>query len=253
MKYYKVLLIAITILLIVMSCDKDPIKNPCDCGQQPVSANFTITETRAWPSWLMEKFEPYDTDTLMFGSAVFTAFEDDAKYTWLIGTETLHDKEVKRSNFPSGQTVPITLIVEKTPDNECFPNDDGRDTLIRYLYQAESPCESLINGNYHGVLESNQQDTFTVYIDNCPPYPDINGNGIPSNNLVIVNLKQGCTFEVQDIVRSYKQVVSWGPGCDAPVSKITVSDENYSDIEIQFMFQAGDNKDKEFIFKGTKI
>lgn len=244
-------LIGISALIFIFnSCGKDPIEDPCECGQKPVSANFTITETRGWPDWLIAKFEPYDTDTLMFGSAVFTALEEDANYTWLIGIETLHDKEVTRSGFPDGQAVPITLIVEKTPDNECFPDDDGRDTLTRYLYQAESSCESVIQGDYHGCLESNPQDTFTISIDNCAPYPSI--NGAASGPLVISNLKRDCVFDADDFVLSYKQAVFWAPLCDAPVGVIKVADDNYNNIEIKYMYQTGDDEDIEFIFKGTK-
>lgn len=250
MKVIKLLISISVLVLILNSCGKEPVENPCECGQKPVTANFTVTETRGWPDWLIAKFEPYDTDTLMFGTTIFTALEEDANYTWLIGIETLHDKIVERSGFPDGQTIPITLIVEKTPDNECFPDDDGRDTLTRYIYQAESSCESVIQGDYHGYLESNSQDTFTISIDNCPPYPDINGQ--PSGQLVISNLKRDCIFKAQDLVTSYKQSIFWGPLCDAPVGTIKVSEEDYSNIEIKYMYQTGDDKDQEFIFRGTK-
>jgi hypothetical protein len=245
------LLVSISVLIFVLnSCGKDPVEPPCECGQKPVSANFTITETSGSPQSMIQRFEPYDTDTLMFGDAVFTALEENANYKWLIGIETLNDKIVERSGFPLGETVPITLVVEKEPDNDCFPNDDGKDTLTRFLYKAESSCESLIHGNYHGALTSNPQDTFTISIDNCAPYPDINGQ--PSGSLVISNLKRDCIFKAFEFVISHKQIVCWGILCDSPIVKIYVSDTNNDDIEIKFMYQTGDDKDKEFIFKGTK-
>ena len=250
MKYLKFLFSFCILILVLHSCGKDEVENPC-CGKKPVTANFTITETRGFPLWLIEKFEPYDTDTLMFGDAVFTATERAANYTWLIGTEVLHDKVVQRSGFPLGQTVPITLIVEKTPNlSGCFPDDDGRDTVTRYLYKAESNCESVIQGEYFGALESNPQDTFTVFIDNCPPYIDVPGE--LSGSLVISNLKRDCAFKAHDFVISYKQITFWGPLCDNPVGQIKVSDANYDDITIKFNYLTGDDKDKEFIFKGTK-
>jgi hypothetical protein len=243
------LLVSISVLIFILnSCEKEPVENPCECGQKPVSANFTITETRGWPDWLIADFEPYDTDTIMFGSAVFTALEEDATYTWLIGIETLQDKVVERSGFPEGQAVPITLIIEKTPDNECFPNDDGRDTLTRYLYKAESRCESLIQGEYHGALVSNPQDTFTVLIDNCPPYPQI--PGFSNWSLYIKNLERDCEFICEESIVSHRQIVffSGADQCERPRGQIKLSD-NDSDLTIKYR---NSPENIEYTFKGTK-
>lgn len=56
-------------------------------------------------------------------------------------------------------------MVERTPNKSCFPNDDGLDTLVKYFTRLGYLGENHpIIGDYHGYLESNPEDTFTVSI-----------------------------------------------------------------------------------------
>jgi hypothetical protein len=150
-----------TVLLVLClvgfgSCDNcEDITNPeCKnydpCWEGEVKASFTIMEQVAGNSTARRYFIPYDTDTIVQYSIEFAAPEGFDKYTWLIGSEVLNERVIYRNNFPRGQTTPITLIVEKTPNTICFPDDDGIDTLVRYMYRTLDRCEQLVDGWYIG-------------------------------------------------------------------------------------------------------
>jgi hypothetical protein len=106
--------------------------NGCDCANE-VSAEFYIEEMTT-PNPNFVKYT--DTDTIYGNRNVrFKATENDAEYTWYIGAEVIHTHELLRY-FPSsmnGQTVLITLVVKKKPNNICFPNDDGYDSITKSL------------------------------------------------------------------------------------------------------------------------
>ena len=143
----------ICLLLLVLAmglggqCKKkcyDPTNPQCEdydpCyGKKKVSAQFTIHEAVANRS---EEWKYYDTDTIFTDAAYFTALEDNAQYEWHIGADVLTTKKVTRTQFPRGQTIPITLIVTKTPDKSCFPNDTGRDSITRFRRVNQSPAKA---------------------------------------------------------------------------------------------------------------
>ncbi len=226
----------------------------CLCKEKtPVSANFTITEKHFFPvGKVLDLFEPYDTDTVYSQNVLFTALEPEANYTWLIGIEELHDSIVQRSNFPFNVEIPITLIVEKEPDNFCFPNDDGRDTLTRMLYRSNN-CEHIrVEGEYLVYPEGSPQDTFTVVVDNCPPYPI----DVPQLGPYFLNIPNGCEYRVTSWLRS-RRLITFILGdsgfCNGqhPYGQI-ILDENLMDISIRYGFLSGINEGNEFILKGKR-
>ena len=242
-------LIGISVLVFILnSCGKEPVENPCECGQKPVSANFTIMEKYYVNQFLNDVYTPYDTDTVFSNFVQFNALEENAMYTWQIGNETLDTKDVERSDFPKGQLIPITLMVENEPDKDCFPDDDGRDTLTRYLYRMESNCESFIHGQFHGALASNPQDTFTIDIDNCAPYPIDWDSYYPYFN----NLKRDCEFICDERIIGYKQVgfFAGDSQCDHIYGLAKINNSN--EITIEFSYLTGDNTNIEYIFNGLK-
>jgi hypothetical protein len=161
MKVSKHIFLLSTVLLVLClvgfgSCENcEDITNPeCKnydpCWEGEVKASFTIMEQFSGNYTPIRYFVPYDTDTINQYLVEFAAPEGFNKYTWLIGSEVLNQQVVYRNNFPRGQTTPITLIVERTPNNICFPNDDGIDTLVRYMYRTLDRCEQLVDGWYIG-------------------------------------------------------------------------------------------------------
>ncbi|HHB77964.1 MAG TPA: hypothetical protein ENK85_01870, partial [Saprospiraceae bacterium] len=139
----------------MMGCHgcKDP--DPCEEATE-VTADFTIMEN-GYPNNLSggldTLFKPFDTDTVRRTRIIFSALEEDAEYTWIIGAETLHTRVVQRSGFPKGETIPITLIVKKTPNAMCFPNDDGIDTLVRYMHVLPDSIPPRGYGVFRGTLD----------------------------------------------------------------------------------------------------
>lgn len=144
----------------------------CDCAQE-VSADFNIFEiTTMNPNWRRES----DTDTIYPTKNVrFYAKEDNAQYTWLIGSEVIHTREFERyfGAELAGETIEVKLIVEKEPNTLCFPNDDGKDTITKTFYifpdvnykqnfYQQTPNQFV--GTYR-VKEVNQADSVDIIID----------------------------------------------------------------------------------------
>ncbi len=132
----------ISLLILLVSChkDQDIMPNPtqgCDCAHE-VSSDFLMEEMTESNI----NFARYtDTDTIYANKNVrFTAKEEGAEYTWYIGAEVLYTNTVTRffSDALIGQTLPITLVVKKNPNTICFPNDDGFDSITKYLTIIEN-------------------------------------------------------------------------------------------------------------------
>jgi hypothetical protein len=122
--------------------------NGCGCAEE-TSADFKIEEF--WGD-----INDYDirteTDTAYTEKNIyFTAYQKDAIYKWYIGTEILTDSVVGRF-FPNGavenQTIPITLVVKKKPNKICFPNDDGYDSIVKYIHFVKLPANTGANQLY---------------------------------------------------------------------------------------------------------
>jgi hypothetical protein len=122
-------------LLLHGGCKKDqpttPEPNPCATAKE-VSAAFTMEELTT--NTASAKYT--ETDTIYSNKNVrFRATEDNAQYKWYIGAEVITTREVERyfSDAFVNQTLPITLVVKKAPNKTCFPNDDGYDSVTRYV------------------------------------------------------------------------------------------------------------------------
>jgi hypothetical protein len=144
-------LIYILFFFLAVSCKKDkitpPAPDPC-IGLHEVSADFIIEEKSA--SMVVNTLET-ETDTAYTKKTIkFTAKEENADYTWYIGSEVLHTKSVERyfDQTHNGQTYPITLVVKKQANVKCHPQDDGYDSIIKTI--------TLVNRNIfnNGVHES---------------------------------------------------------------------------------------------------
>jgi hypothetical protein len=161
---------------LVSSCKKaQPEMNPqyegCDCAKE-VSANFLMEEMATPINWPYEA-QLTDTDTMYAGRNVhFYALEADAEYTWIIGAEEIHDREFYRyfGNALAGQTLEMKLIVNKKPNHICLPNDDGKDTVVRYLTIVSEPLDlystpkPLLEGVFR-LKDANMADSIDVTIE----------------------------------------------------------------------------------------
>ncbi len=166
----------------------------CDCAKE-VSAEFLMEEMATPINWLYER-KSTDTDTIYAEQNVrFFAKDTNANYTWYIGSEVIEDREFYRffDKSLTGQTLPITLVVKKKPNLICFPNDDGYDSIVRYLTVAEEfDWENFYkdtNYRFEGVFrmkDPEQPDSIDITIDlrydNIPNYSGI-------KRIVITNLE----------------------------------------------------------------
>jgi hypothetical protein len=150
--------------------------DPC-YSKEVVSADFKIEEiigyNNAHPN---EDTTMSETDTVWQLNPVrFTPKQNFDSVTWIIGSEMLHDRSVVRGGFPINTPIAITLIAYRKPALGCFPNDDGIDTVTKYVvsrrYQDLPIC-----GKFLGYNEDNQSDKFIISFNDsayCPNFlPD---------------------------------------------------------------------------------
>jgi hypothetical protein len=138
----------------------------CDCAKE-VSAEFLMEEMlsqgQSWDHYT-------DTDTLFMKRNVrFTAIDSTADYTWYIGAEKLNDRSFTRyfDQNLAGQTLPMTLVVKKKPNLICFPNDDGYDSVVRYLSISAKSVEdtSYLLEGYFRLKDPSMKDSVDIKVD----------------------------------------------------------------------------------------
>lgn len=146
-------------------------KDPCDCASE-ISADYKIEESTG--SFAGDFTE---TDTVYKNKWVyFTAYENEASYTWYIGLDVLTDQSVNRyfNDNWEGYDIPITLVVEKEPNSVCFPNDDGYDSITKtfhisqYPVTTEVPFSNISAGPIEGkyrVKSSHLPDSFDIELN----------------------------------------------------------------------------------------
>jgi hypothetical protein len=162
-------------VLITAACCKDKCSDPAnpDCGnydacygKKSTSAAFTIEER------VGERY--FETDTIGGDNLVrFTATEEADSYTWYLGSEVIKEKSFTRLDFPKNSNLKVKLVVNRTPNTACFPNDKGVDSLTRPFY-VWPPMFNYrpqpvtlgkyfpIFGTYNGSLKSNPSLVFNT-------------------------------------------------------------------------------------------
>ena len=166
--------IVVSVLLITSACKKQPLMtefNQNCSGNTMVSAQFTMEELASQIGSINED-KRTNTDTIYHESNVyFNALEDNAEYTWYVGQEIIHERSFYRYFDASliGQSLPITLVVKKTPNNICFPEDDGYDSIVKYLTVVEDLPgfyfldNHLFEGTFR-VKDQNSTDSIDIEI-----------------------------------------------------------------------------------------
>jgi hypothetical protein len=154
---------SLTLAITLLACRKiQPDFNvaatdPCDCASE-VSADFVIEEYSGPVSNFF-----VETDTTFHDSEVqFRALEANAEYTWYIGIDTFNTQAAIRffNDQWIGFDIPITLVVKKEPNNTCFPNDDGYDSITKTFYVSQYPIE---NGTNQDIEFGSIEGTYRVY------------------------------------------------------------------------------------------
>ena len=243
-------------LLVVASCRPEPPEpDPC-AGKNPVTADFHMYEqlNLAYP----DGWELYDTDTVATGSVIFKALEEDAQYEWRLGRETIRERTFARSGFPRGVTIPVSLKVTKTPDNDCFPEDSGVVTKTREFYTTIWCHFPALKGRFEGYRSDNLNELVTVEIDPCYPDPEDRLKTIYPR---IINLEPDCDIYRFRWLPAYKQLYFASRLtdliCKHPVGIMRVHGAGNDSITIKYSiakYPLGENTERLFkTFKGRRI
>ena len=217
----KIVLLLLVSFAVVMCKKKvqpalSEINKDCGCAKE-VSADFLMEEATS----TNPNFAKYtETDTIYRDKNVrFTAKEENAEYTWILGLDTVHTRSVTRYfyNWMVGNTYPITLIVKKKSNSICLPNDDGYDSITKHItvvamnlngasgelhfegqYKVKSPLlpdSTIISLDYYYVSSGAFQNMLNV----------INYDGEGADCLHNINHAIG----YDDISFNYKQIFDW--------------------------------------------
>jgi hypothetical protein len=177
-----IFILILVFICVVVGCKKKCSDEPCydrsnpQCenydpcyGKQPVSADFIIGNYSFGIKFKNYPFA-YVEDSIFsqvgIGNSLLMYFEAKQKgahYTWYLGSEVITDSVFTRSfqGSPMGKYT-VTLIVEKTPDLRCFPNDDGIDTMVKSFWIVPAYDLPLI-GKYK-VLFEGQEDSSIIQV-----------------------------------------------------------------------------------------
>lgn len=182
-------LFGLFITLTLFSCKKNIApENPC-ANTQETKADFVIEE--------LVGGRYFEGDTIWCCNGVrFRPLQEADEYIWILGEDTIKQKIAYKSIFPLKGWFDAILIIKRKPNNICFPNDNGMDTLRRKFYVWPSNNDGTgtppqypdfpIYGTYYGYNQSKPNHYFYVTIKdtfwkngaNQPAYVGIL-NGIP--------------------------------------------------------------------------
>lgn len=164
------ILTCIALLFFAESCKKkecfDPANPECEnydpCfGKEPVKAKMLIAQYFDFSSHPDMRGVSIEEEKLLPGYIKFGCQTSGVKKcTWILGAETLIGPEIKRLfdiSLPQ-ETYTVTLIVEKDPSADCFPADDGIDTLTK-KFKLVNTCDILMRGRFKGVWEGETDST----------------------------------------------------------------------------------------------
>lgn len=190
-KFLIAIIIVATLAINLNSCKRDKedcfdptnpqCKNYDPCyGQKPVIADIELSQ-RYSPFGSGEITTKYSDTGIIFPNSQirFHCPIEGAKYTWTLGAETITSQTFERmfSRFtvPVGEYT-VKLTVEKDPNKNCFPADDGIDTYTK-KFKIVPMCSLAILGLFKGKWDNlPQKDSGLIsmrvftsmnYLDSC--------------------------------------------------------------------------------------
>jgi hypothetical protein len=148
-------------------------KDPC-IVQKPTSADFRAYTIFEYPEHKEKKIVKIkvedDTFILGYNPVTFEAIDSTAEeYNWKVGlsdevyTQRKFSLIFKEPDVRPGELINIQLIVKKKPNKDCFPNDDGVDTVtktIRFINFDQTAWK----GKYYGSDNTDPNNFYTIEI-----------------------------------------------------------------------------------------
>jgi hypothetical protein len=154
--------------------------NPC-YGKEKPSAKFIMEEggMREWQNG--QQVEIFYPDSVFqgFGIRFRSELTDLKKYkhTWYVGSEVFENVYMPPirhfGNTARPQNITISHVIEYTPDLQCFPDDDGKDSVAQTFRLIAEYNELKAFGKFQGRVN----DTGQVFIVEILPIRRI-GNQI---------------------------------------------------------------------------
>ena len=177
----------------------------------------------------------------------FVADEQEAdSYTWYLGLDTItgvSDLQRTINDLPPGM-YSAALVVEKTPNLDCFPNDDGRDSLYQTFEKIEI-CDQLSFGKFKGLRNGVDQDS--VIIETFFADPITYEMCIQGSYFITTNLLGSNDTIPAGGYGTYSHLFLAGDGSAQPRGELVV---DKSTLEVEFNYEL-DNA--EYSFNGIKI
>jgi hypothetical protein len=167
-----IVLFSLAILCSAASCKRDcqDYTNP-DCenydpcyGKEKPSAKFIMEESNTE----MVNQGLWFADSVFFGAMLRFRSEFNEpgyKHTWYVGSEVFTSSATPSRNFLNQarpQDITISHVLEYTPNMQCFPDDNGKDSVAQtFRLIASFNTDFQTFGIYRGVLD-NQVDSIEV-------------------------------------------------------------------------------------------
>jgi hypothetical protein len=155
----KLNILLLLVLLLYVSC-KDDCKN-----QTSTSADFDI-ET-LFSDFTKDEYINVVNDTVRKGATVrFKAKDSTATYEWQLGTDPRKfTNQTVSLEFDVEETIQVRLIVKKAIDKQCFPNDDGIDTVQKSFVVVDQTFAPIGVGQVlEGSVTSRPTEVFQIVL-----------------------------------------------------------------------------------------
>jgi hypothetical protein len=165
--------------LVISSCSKDepcmdetnkdcPNFNPCSLKEPRPKIDFEVYQTFG-----VANAPEFKTDTLMpgYGSYFSANIKNAISYEWRIGIDTvISSNETFSISFDRSDStllvnnpVPVTLIVEYQPDLVCFPNQNGRDTITKFIHFRQT-WQAAYFGKWKVYVDGDTDNPYEIEI-----------------------------------------------------------------------------------------
>lgn len=204
-KTYKQLVASLVVLVFLTHC-KSPEPNPC-LNAQPTTAAFNmgIYFKGGSGEWAIDTL--IDSDTLLYKKFITFVAEDSLmdSYEWHIGNDPRVFTEQSVTLFfdYTEDSLKVELIAKKQPKTNCFPNDVGIDTLVRYLTIIDQKDNPII-GKYTGYLASDPTTEMEVEVIFDRDLYGYQINNINKGCFPVENYQSG--IDVIEHVSTYKAI-----------------------------------------------
>lgn len=228
--------VLVGMLLVVLACKKieqpelSTVKDPCDCLIKQRSTFFIgekhgdqyiDLDTIIMPVGFGEG-NPINFEFINYTYVTFKSNNPNAiSYEWKVGNNSVSQvvKEFSLYFLDSVNQMPIQLITKTKPNKKCIPNDDGIDTIVRYL-SIKNKLPHPVWGKYYGFSSEAPNDYFTIEIDTAKFPITVVGDSVLAE--VVYNLPNGklnpfafgralgpasyCFIGAKDIIMPYNDV-----------------------------------------------